>query len=272
MPSEPKVLSALVEDILNQHKTTAQEVESITELLPKYRRPCLCQRVFNIRSGNTIHYWCARVPLLQEIVKPLIKLAKKNPEKGFEFARAFWKKNTREQKVISAFIMKGLTHSDIEGSWKLLEEFLPDLTDWEIVDQLSGCISPMLFADHDRTIKQAEIWLTNSNTWIRRLGMVIVVSLCRDKKMKDWERLANHLDKARGETHPTQLKALGWCWRSITPHAPHIVYAHLLKWAGSGHRGDLAVAWSGSEKLDTEQRTELRRRIDESRERLKDKR
>lgn len=268
MPSEPKLLSALVEDILNQHKTTAQEVESISELLQSIADPVYAKGS-SIYVPGTPFTIGVRVPLLQEIVKPLIKLAKKNPEKGFEFARAFWKKNTREQKVISAFIMKGLTRSDIEGSWKLLEELLPDLTDWEIVDQLSGCISPMLFADHDRTIKQAEKWLTNSNTWIRRLGMVIVVSLCRDKKMKDWERLANHLDKARGETHPTQLKALGWCWRSITPHAPHIVYVHLLKWAGSSHRGDLTVAWSGSEKLDTEQRAELRRRIDESRDRLK---
>jgi 3-methyladenine DNA glycosylase AlkD len=139
------------------------------------------------------------------------------------------------------------------------------------VDTLASCLDRILCANPEQALEWGREWLESEQTWIRRLGMVITVPMSRDKKA-DLVALANHLEHARGETHPTQLKALGWCWREIGKREAVLVFTRLQAWAISKHRQDRRVAWSGSEKCTAEQRKVIRELIDSTESRAKSRR
>jgi 3-methyladenine DNA glycosylase AlkD len=204
-----------------------------------------------------------RVPVLKAIGRPLVKFAKAEPKLGIEIARLLWQKNTREHKLLAAMVLEALTAKNQDLAQELLFEWLPDLTDWEIVDSLASCLEKVLCINPKQALGSGREWLTFEQTWIRRLGMVITVPMSRDKKI-DLVTLADHLEHARGETHPTQLKALGWCWREIGKHNPTLVFERLQAWATSSHSQDRRVAWSGSEKCTPEQRKIIRALIDKT--------
>jgi 3-methyladenine DNA glycosylase AlkD len=158
-------------------------------------------------------------------------------------------------------VLEALTAKHPELAQELLFAWLPDLTDWEIVDQLSSCLDILLCSNPEQALGWGREWLKSPGTWVRRLGMVITVPMSRDKDM-DLVALADHLEHARGEVHPTQLKALGWCWREIGRREPDLVFKRLQAWAISAHRQDRRVAWSGSEKCAPEHRKVIRELID----------
>jgi 3-methyladenine DNA glycosylase AlkD len=254
-------------EILAGEHDPAKMVAGITAVLESQRDAEYAKgsAIFVPGAPNTMG---VRVPLLKAIGRPLAKLAKSEPELGMELARLLWRKNTREHKLLAAILLEALTAKSPKLTQELLFAWLPDLTDWEIVDCLASCLEGVLCADPKQALGWGREWLRSEQTWIRRLGMVITVPMSRDKKA-DLVALAHHLEHARGETHPTQLKALGWCWREIGKRDAALVFTRLQAWAISTHRQDRRVAWSGSEKCTTEQRKIIRELIDSTEGRAK---
>jgi 3-methyladenine DNA glycosylase AlkD len=248
--------------ILAGEDDPAKIVAGITTVLESQRDADYARgsAIFVPGAPNTMG---VRVPVLKSMGRPLSRLAKTEPESGMQIARLLWGRNTREHKLLAAWVLKALTAKSPELAQELLFGWLTDLTDWEIVDQLASCLEKVLCRNPGQALGWGRKWLGSEQTWIRRLGMVITVPMSRDKEM-DLVTLADHLEHARGETHPTQLKALGWCWREIGRREPELVFQRLQAWATSGHRQDRRVAWSGSEKCTPQQRKIIRDLIDKT--------
>jgi 3-methyladenine DNA glycosylase AlkD len=246
--------------IIAREDDPARIVAGVTAVLESQRDADYAKgsAIFVPGAPNTMG---VRVPVLKAMGRPLSKFAKAEPKLGMEIARLLWGSNTREHKLLAAMVLEALTAKSPELAQELLFEWLTDLTDWEIVDSLASCLEKVLCRNPKKALGWGREWLTSEQTWVRRLGMVITVPMSRDKEM-DLVALANHLEHARGETHPTQLKALGWCWREIGRREPELVFKRLQAWATSGHRQDRRVAWSGSEKCTPQQRQVIRNLID----------
>lgn len=246
--------------ILSKSSEPVQITREITSLFQVFRDEAYAAGCPRFVPGAA-HIIGVRVPILQAMARPLRRYAKSEPSAAAELLHELWRANTHEHKLLAILLLKGLAGSSPKMARALLDELLPQLTDWAVVDMLAGCLAPLLSLDHEQALGWGRVWLKSEQTWVRRLGMVIVVPLCRDKKV-DYRQLADHLELARGETHPTQLKALGWCWREIGKRESELVFEQLQAWATSERRQDRRVAWSGSEKCTPQQRKVIRDLID----------
>jgi len=261
--------SAQVVSLLARENDPARIVAGITAVLESWRDVEYAKgsAIFVPGAPNTMG---VRVPVLKVIGRVLSKSVMANPELGLELARLLWRKNTREHKLLAGMVLESLAAKNPNLAQQLMFEWLSDLTDWEIVDSLVSCLSKLLCSKPEQALRWGREWLDSHQPWIRRLGMVITVPMSRDKNA-DLTALAAHLEHARGETHPTQLKALGWCWREIGKHDPVLVFERLQAWATSALRPNRRVAWSGSEKCTPEQRKIIRNLIDQTEGKLNNK-
>ena len=99
-----------------------------------------------------------RVPQLRTIAKQLAKKYRDQEQDLVQFAQVSWAQGSREHRLIALFVLAGRKKLTPERRWKLGVEFLPDVEDWEICDQLChALLGPTSRAGFNRDSPQGKV-------------------------------------------------------------------------------------------------------------------
>jgi len=180
-----------------------------------------------------------RVPQLRTIAKQLVKKYHGQDQNLDRFAQASWAQGSREHRLIALFVLGGRRNLTPERRWELGLEFLPDVEDWEICDQLCHALLGQALAEDPNYMDQLEIWVDDDNFWVRRAALVSTVILRRAKYS---EVVAKGLDQRTLRMCAVLLedgekyirKAVDWTVREVIKRHYALAFTWMLAQARRG--------------------------------------
>ena len=180
-----------------------------------------------------------RVPQLRTIAKQLAKKYRDQEQDLVQFAQVSWAQGSREHRLIALFVLAGRKKLTPERRWKLGVEFLPDVEDWEICDQLCHALLGQALAEDPNYMDQLETWIDDDNFWVRRAALVSTVILRRAKYSA---ALARGLDQRTLSMCAVLLndgekyirKAVDWTVREVIKRHYALAFVWMVDQAQSG--------------------------------------
>ncbi|NIS79067.1 MAG: hypothetical protein GTO14_02325 [Anaerolineales bacterium] len=133
-----------------------------------------------------------KVPVLRDLARGVLRMYGKESDHLRSLALESWERGSREHKLLSLFILAGLKDLPPEERWKLGVRFLPDVTNWEICDQLCMALLGQALTEEARYMDVLETWVADEDLWVRRAALVAPVYLRRAKYP---DELARALDR-----------------------------------------------------------------------------
>jgi 3-methyladenine DNA glycosylase AlkD len=177
-----------------------------------------------------------RVPTLRSMAKALLKRYKDGPEKLIQLSLDLWDQGSREHRLIALFTLAGLKKLTPAQRWDLGMRLLPDISDWELCDQMCHALTGQALAEDPGYMDTLEAWVNDENFWVRRAAIVSTVLL---RRAKYEEPLALKLDEralvmcARllddGEHYIR--KAVDWTVREVIKRHEDLAYAWMMNQA-----------------------------------------
>jgi 3-methyladenine DNA glycosylase AlkD len=125
-----------------------------------------------------------KVPVLRKIAQGVMRAYKANQDLLRKVALLCWDQDSREHKVVALFILEKLRLEPSER-WELGEQFLPDVNNWEMCDQLCMALLGQTLAESPRYMDVLGSWVEDENFWVRRAALVAPVYLRRAKYVED---------------------------------------------------------------------------------------
>jgi 3-methyladenine DNA glycosylase AlkD len=158
-----------------------------------------------------------RVPQLRDLAGELFKAFRKDSGQLLAIAHGCWERASREHRLIALFLLNRMRLTP-EERLSLGEEFLPDVGDWEICDQLCSMLTGPALAGKPVFMDELEAWAGDDNFWIRRAAVVSTVSLRKSKLDPETLRGLNLrtlklCDRLLDDSEPYIRKAVDWALR-----------------------------------------------------------
>lgn len=180
-----------------------------------------------------------RVPDLRAIAKAIGKQYKKQTDDLIGLSVDLWKQKSREHRLIALFVLAGLRSISTATRWELGVRFLPDISDWEICDQMCHALTGAALAEDPRYMDELESWIADENLWVRRVAIVSTILLRRanyphaaaqDLDRRALEMCARLLDD---DEHYIR-KAVDWAVREVIKRHEGVAYGWMLEQAQAG--------------------------------------
>lgn len=132
-----------------------------------------------------------RVPDLRQLARQVRSTYGKEPAVILPIALKAWGTGWREQQLVALFLMADLRLSP-EERWNYSLRFLPEVSNWELCDQLCSALLGQALVEDPIYMHQLETWVNDPNLWVRRAAVVSPVML---RRARFNQGLANELDE-----------------------------------------------------------------------------
>lgn len=163
---------------------------ALQEIMGKQVDPEYLSGIKQVVPGEQPSYGI-RVPVLRDLALQILKTYGKDPEVVLPIARHAWEMGWREWQLIALFLLADIQIT-VEARWDLGVEYLPEVSNWELCDQLCGALLGQALAENPACMDKLETWIEAPDFWVRRAAIVSTVMLRRAKYDKT---LAAELDR-----------------------------------------------------------------------------
>jgi 3-methyladenine DNA glycosylase AlkD len=169
------------------------------------------QQGVSMTVPGAMRVYGVRVPELRGFAGALAKRYKPDTEALCALALATWDVGSREHQLLAVFLLGRVRLTPLER-WQVGNDFLPDVDNWEVCDQLCHALLGEALAADPAYMDRLEGWLDHPNFWQRRAALVSTVLLRRFKGPADQ---AEALDR----------RALAMCEALLDDPEPYIAKA-----------------------------------------------
>lgn len=132
-----------------------------------------------------------RVPMLREMAGKIVRAYSGDTQALKAIASDIWARGSREHRLVALFMMAKAKLTPFER-WDLGLQFIQDVQNWEICDQLCMALLGQALAEDPEYMNEIETWVEDDDLWIRRAAVVTPILLRRAKYQPD---LALELDR-----------------------------------------------------------------------------
>ena len=212
------------------------------------------------KSGSTgdEKFYGVSVPILRKISEKILEYCQSDGGDKEYLLRTLWRKNSREERRIAAEIVSCLWEKDEELPLKMVVEFIPDLSGWEVCDALATIgLKPYTLEHPDVVLRLVNSWIKSPNQWIRRFGIISLIPLAQNRKTEDLDFFLVILKKVMKDEEDSVQKAVSWLLREITYKDPHRVGKFLEVFARECEPSTRKIIKEGSKKIDPKDRENL---------------
>ncbi len=250
---EETLLNVNFDDIQNAD----QFLDRMETLLEKYSDEEYQEHKKSSSSDNEKFYGVP-VPILRKISDKVLDYCHSNGGNKGDILRALWRKNSREERRIAAEIISCLWDKNEELALKMVMEFIPDLSGWEVCDALACTGMKSYTLEHpDVVLRLVNSWIKSPNPWIRRFAIISLIPLAQNKKTEDLDFFLVILKKAMKDEEDCVQKAVSWLLREITYKDPHRIGKFLEVFARDCEPATRKIIKEGSRKIDPKDRENL---------------
>ncbi|MHA1976444.1 MAG: DNA alkylation repair protein [Candidatus Hodarchaeales archaeon] len=132
-----------------------------------------------------------------------------------------------EYKVIILLLEK-FVRKEPDAIFQRIEKYTPKLHTWDLVDQFGMRLCAELVKQDFDNLQHCVPLMKSDNFWIRRISLVSLVRLRREKLTKNqWERIQTILDHHWTDAEYYVNKALSWSLREISKENEMLVFTFL---------------------------------------------
>ncbi len=137
---------------------------------------------------------------------------------SFELIDALWNTGIYEARMIAVKLLEWQSKTDPERGIATVIRFGPEIDNWAICDTIGMKSLKKLNKKYpERIIALSAQFAQSSLMWERRLSMVLLWDLCKDKK---WHPRINQLvDLHRGDKEKYMKKAVVWLDKTLSDHS-----------------------------------------------------
>lgn len=167
------------------------------------------QKEANASQAKSIERWGISADKAFGIKLPVLRKLAKEIGKDTPLAEQLWNEGHHECKLLA-----GLVANPKEVSLELMDKWVSEIYSWDVCDQL--CINLLVKLDDRWSLP--ERWAHHESEYIRRAGLVMIVSLrIHDKKAKneDFEAFFPLLKQYATDERNFVKKALNWAIRDL---------------------------------------------------------
>lgn len=238
-------------------KDPEQFLSRLETLLERYSDEEYQEHKKSSSSGDEKFYGVS-VPVLRKISEKILEYCHSNGGNKEYILQMLWKNNSREERRIAAEIVSCLWEQDEELALKIVMEFIPDLSGWEICDALACTgMKPYTLEHPDVVLRLVNSWIKSPNQWVRRFGIIALLPLAQNGKTEDLDFFLVILKKAMKDEEDSVQKAVSWLLREITYKDPHRVGKFLEVFARDCEPSTRKIIKEGSKKIDPKDRENL---------------
>lgn len=181
----------------------------------------------NASQAKSIERWGISADKAYGIKLPVLRKLAKEIGKDTPLAKQLWNEGHHEGKLLA-----GLVANPKEVSLELMDKWVSEIYSWDVCDQI--CINLLVKLDDRWSLP--ERWAHHESEYIRRAGLVMIVSLrIHDKKAKDedFEAFFPLLKQYATDERNFVKKAVNWAIRelgkrSVDHHPKMIALCHEL--------------------------------------------
>lgn len=203
-------------------------------------------------------FYGVSVPILRKISDKIMEYCHNNGGGKEDILRSLWQNSSREERRIAAEIISCLWDQDEELALKMVMEFIPDLSGWEVCDALACTgLKPYTLEHPDVVLRLVNSWIKSPNEWIRRFAIISLIPLAQNRKTEDLDFFLVILKKAMKDEEDSVQKAVSWLLREITYKDPHRVAKFLEVFARECEPATRKIIREGSKKIDPKDRENL---------------
>lgn len=168
-------------------------------------------------SSGSEKFYGIPIAILRKISHNIMDYCQRSGDNREALLKLLWDNNSREERRIAAEIISCLWEQDEELALKMVMEFIPDLSGWEVCDALASTgLKPYTLEHPDVVLRLVNSWIKSPNRWIRRFAIISLIPLAQNQKTEDLDFFLVILKKAmKDEEEPVQ-KAVSWLLREIT--------------------------------------------------------
>ena len=205
-----------------------------------------------VPTGWTIHG--VRVPQLRALATELRKIYKElSVEELVQLTDAAFAAKEREPVLVYLFWLATRKRNLPTALWPRIDQWVEQLADWEICDQLAMGVAAPIVAGALRLVDDLVEWTASPNPWRRRFTLATVAALNQKGRTHVTETL-KVCAPLLNDPEVIVRKAVGWALREASNHDADAVYQFLVLHKEVIARG---VLTEGSKKLKDEQRATL---------------
>lgn len=230
--------------------TVADEIRHMLKIGGSAKHAKTAQRFFKeeIRcyGWHTVELRRAAVRKRREMLKRF------GPNFLVQVADALFNGDINENKKAAVFLLENLTKQFGDPEFKILESWLPRISNWSDHDALVHyLIGPMIAAKPSR-VKNVFHWAKSPNRWHRRAACVALIQGARQKMfLPETVRLSHQLSD---DPDDMVQKGLGWLLRETAKIDSKRTIPHLRRLRGSLPR---VVIRTACETLDAKTRIQI---------------
>ena len=257
MAEKLKDENGIMNEEFDNSKNVQEFLQKVNEFLKDNSDEEYLENIKAIGTGDEKYYGVS-VPVLRKMIDNARDFCKNHPDEGEELLLSLWRQNSREERRIAAELISCIWDRDRDLALKMVMEFIPDLSGWELCDSLA-CISlkPLTLEHPDVVLKLVNNWVRSPNPWIRRFGIVSLIPLAQNKKTDDLDFFLVILKKVMKDDDEMVQKGVCWLLREITYKDPHRVGKFLEVFARVDDPATKKIIKEGSKKLEDETRYSL---------------
>lgn len=137
---------------------------------------------------------------------------------SFELIDALWATGVYEARMLAVKLLEWQSKTDPERGIAVVQRFAPEIDNWAICDTIGMKSLKKLNRKYpERIIALAETFAVSPHMWERRLSMVLLWDLCKDKK---WHpRIKRIVDMHRGDKEKYMKKGVVWLDKTLQDHS-----------------------------------------------------
>ena len=118
-------------------------------------------------------------PLTRTLKRELASLSQSQPTQALSVAEVFWDQPFQECKDLAISILENLPTEMEKEFFRTLEQWASSCTQAELIESIAKCINASVHAQQPANlIGQAQKWMLDERSTIRKLGFLVVEQLC----------------------------------------------------------------------------------------------
>ena len=167
------------------------------------------QKEANAAQAKSIERWGISADQAFGIKLPILRKLAKEIGKDTPLAQQLWNEGHHECKLLATLVA-----DPKEVSLELMDKWVSEIYSWDVCDQL--CINLLVKLEDRWSLPHR--WAPNGSEYIRRAGLVMIVSLrIHDKKAKDedFEQFFPLLKQYATDERNFVKKAVNWAIRDL---------------------------------------------------------
>ena len=190
--------------------TTAATIKEIIAYLKEHADPSHAEGM-KVTAPGAKKIYGVRSPEMNELLKAI-------KPGSFELVDALWETGVYEARMLAVKLLEWQSKTDPERGIATVIRFSPEIDNWAICDTIGMKSLKKLNKKYpERIMSLSEQFAVSSNMWERRLSMVILWDLCKDKK---WHpRIKKIIDMHRGDKEKYIKKGVVWLDKTLSDHA-----------------------------------------------------